>query len=334
MIDDTIIERLDKDLRKGAEKMNRDEARFLVDTYYNTQEQRIRLQGQLRSVHQGVDDAAEGLLDWLLAQNQTLEKQVAIALKHYALAHPVGQWATSMKGIGPVIAASLLAHIDIEKAQTAGCIWRYAGLDASVEWLSAQKAAAVVKEQTKGKPPTLEDVYILAEQLRRNPDSLERFATTDKDGEPMKLTNTTLTKAISRRPFNAELKTMCWKIGESFVKVSGKEDAYYGKVYLKRKAKETVANAKRAYKKQAKHVLETRNIGKTTATYKCLIDGKLSPAHIHARSKRYAVKLFLAHFHHVYFEWFHGEPPPKPYAIAVLGHKDFIKPPEPETIVT
>lgn len=330
MIDAKIIERLDKDLREGAKKLNRDEARFLVDTYYNTQEQRIRIQGQLRSVHQGVDDAPAGLLDWLLEQNMMLEKQVAAALKHYALAHPVGQWATGMKGVGPVIAASLLAHIDIEKAQTAGCIWRFAGLDATCEWFGAKQAAELVKEQTGGKTPTLEDLYMLAERHKRNPESLERFATTDKDGNPVTLTNTTLAKALSRRPFNADLKTLCWKIGESFVKVSGKDDAYYGKVYLKRKAKETVANGRRKFKKQAQHILDTTNIGKNTPTYKCLIDGKLSPAHIHARSKRYAVKLFLAHFHHVYYEWHHGTPPPKPYAIAILGHKDFVKPPETE----
>jgi len=57
------------------------------------------------------------------------------------------------------------------------------------------------------------------------------------------------------------------------------------------------------------------------------VPGKLPPAHIHARVKRWAVKLFLAHYHHVAWTLAIGAPPPKPYVIAVLGHADFIAPP-------
>jgi hypothetical protein len=53
----------------------------------------------------------------------------------------------------------------------------------------------------------------------------------------------------------------------------------------------------------------------------------LPPARIHRRAVRYAVKLFLAHYHHVAYEVEFGEPPPKPYVIEHLGHVDFIGPP-------
>ena len=39
-----------------------------------------------------------------------------------------------------------------------------------------------------------------------------------------------------RRPWNAELKVLCWKLGDSFVKVSNKEGALYGRIYRERKA--------------------------------------------------------------------------------------------------
>jgi hypothetical protein len=40
----------------------------------------------------------------------------------------------SLVGIGPVISAGMLAHLDVRLAQTAGHFWRFAGLDPSVRW--------------------------------------------------------------------------------------------------------------------------------------------------------------------------------------------------------
>jgi tetratricopeptide (TPR) repeat protein len=130
-----------------------------------------------------------------------------------------------------------------------------------------------------------------------------------------------------KRPWNANLKTLCWKIGESFVKVSGREDDFYGKLYLQRKAIEQERNEAGAFAGQAARKLERFKIGKSTDAYKAYSIGKLPPAHIHARAKRWAVKLFLAHYHHVAYVLLHGEQPPKPYVISILGHADMIMPP-------
>ena len=54
----------------------------------------------------------------------------------------------------------------------------------------------------------------------------------------------------------------------------------------------------------------------------------LPPAHIHARAKRYAVKLFLSHWHHVaYMIEYDGQEPPKPYILNQDGHTHFLAPP-------
>ena len=53
----------------------------------------------------------------------------------------------------------------------------------------------------------------------------------------------------------------------------------------------------------------------------------LPPAHVHARAKRYAVKLFLSHYQHVAWRNEFGEDPPKPYVIQHLGHADRMLPP-------
>jgi len=130
-----------------------------------------------------------------------------------------------------------------------------------------------------------------------------------------------------KRPWNADLKTLCWKIGESFKNVSGKPDAYYGQVYKKRKEFEIENNNAGHYADQAKVSLESKKWDKSTEAYKAYIAGRLPPARILLRAERYAVKLFIAHLHQVWFEHEFKKSPPNPYVIQFLGHVDFLPPP-------
>lgn len=253
------IHKLTKDERQASVTLGKDEARFLVDAYYQLQENRIRNDGQVRSMAK--DGEPHTVLRWLADMNRTLEEQIKAALDLYSASDPVGVWLRSQKGIGPVISAGLLAHLDITKAETAGAFWSFAGLDPSKTWEKGQK-----------------------------------------------------------RPWNAELKVLCWKAGESFVKVSGHDDATYGRFYKERKALEIERNERGDFTVQAAQVLERKKIGKDTDAYKAYIKGKLPPAHLHARATRYAVKLFLAHLHEVMYLQHFKRPPPLPYAIGILGH--------------
>ena len=131
----------------------------------------------------------------------------------------------------------------------------------------------------------------------------------------------------TKRPFNAKLKVLVWKIGESFVKVSNNDNDVYGHIYKERKELEDERNEAGQFSDQAERILTEKNIGKTTDAYKAYSQGKLPPAHIHARAKRYSAKLFLAHYHHVAYEAEHGTPPPKPYVIDHLKHAHYIAPP-------
>lgn len=262
------LRRLTRDLKDATATLTPREARYLVDLYYQIQDDRKRAASQMRAM--GTEEPHR-LIDWVFGNMDTFESDIKRALDRYSMSQKPGQWARSICGIGPVIAAGLLAHIDITKAPTVGHIWRFAGLDPTVKWGKGEK-----------------------------------------------------------RPWNAGLKVLCWKIGESFVKVSNPvlhPDDVYGQVYIARKEEEQARNESGALAEQAAAALTAKRIGKDTEAYKAYSVGKLPPAHIHARAKRYAVKLFLSHYHHVAYECEYGTPPPKPYILMQPGHVHFIKPP-------
>lgn len=261
------IRNLTKDERAAASTLGRDEARFLVDAYYTMQENRIRATAQVRALSQSGEPNA--VLQWLARMNLTLEQAIKVALDCYSASQPIGQWMRRQKGVGPVISAGLIAHLDIHKAKTAGAFWSFAGLDPSVRWEKGQK-----------------------------------------------------------RPWNADLKVLCWKLGESFVKVSNLEDAFYGRFYRRTKDELIARNERGEFAEAARMKLEQFKIGKDTEAYKHYSQGRLPPAHIHARARRVTVKLFLSHLHEVWWKLEFGTEPPKPFSIAILNHTHYIPPPE------
>lgn len=283
------IRALDADMKRAALSLGPREARYLVDTYYTMQEYRIAAAAQARALKANNEPNAALMFQW--EQMQTLERQAQLQLQRWAFAQTPGRWAQSIVGIGPVISAGLLAHINIRRCScdpyakmdpqpphecpgmtSVGKIWRFAGLDPTVRWGKGEKI-----------------------------------------------------------PWNAKLKTLCWKIGESFVKVSNHPEDIYGKVYQQRKVYEIERNTRGDYADQAAHSLETKNYSADTNAYKAYAEGKLPDARIHLRAKRYAVKLFLSHLHHVMYEDAFGVAPPKPYILTheVNGivHSDYIAPP-------
>ena len=132
-----------------------------------------------------------------------------------------------------------------------------------------------------------------------------------------------------KRPWNAKLKTLCWLAGESFVKVSTNENDIYGKIWRARKDLEIQRNEAGLLAEQAEKTLQEKRIGKETEAYKWYSKGMLPPARIHLRAQRYAVKLFLAHLHHVMYVSHYNVDPPKPYILDKQPyiHTHYIAPP-------
>lgn len=257
------IQRLSRDLRRAAISMSEQEARYLVDAYYIHQEGRKRLNNQITAMAGEPHD----IIKWQGSQAKTMEDQIKVALDVYSDNKIVGQWMKAHTGIGPVIAAGLLAHIDITKAPTVGHIWRFGGYDPTVKWEKKQK-----------------------------------------------------------RPWNAPLKTLFWKVGQSFMKFQNHPDCEYGKVYAQRWEFEKTRNEAGHNKERSAKILTEKNFDKKTEAYKAYSQGKLPPAHVNAQARRYAVKLFLSHLHYVWRFVETGELPPNPYAIGHMDHAHFIPP--------
>ncbi len=131
------LERLRKDIRDASIQLSPTEIRYLVDAYYQMQDDRKRDANQVLALTNSAEPHA--VIGWLQAQHALLEGELKKVLDAWSSGHPVGRWSKSIVGIGPVISSGLLANIDIEQAPTAGHIWRFAGLDPTSSWEKGQK---------------------------------------------------------------------------------------------------------------------------------------------------------------------------------------------------
>lgn len=131
------VQKLSRDLRAAAASLGVREARYFVNTYYDLQDYRIAAANQQRKLLEGEEPSE--FMTWLNANLETLERQIKVTLDKWSAAQPMGIWARNITGIGPVISAGLLSHIDIAKAPTVGHIWRFAGLDPTVKWKKGEK---------------------------------------------------------------------------------------------------------------------------------------------------------------------------------------------------
>ena len=264
-----------------------EEARLLIGLYFDFQRLRVATKNRTAKLMGGVrTDVVEATLRGI----RRLEAKVTAVLSAYAASTPWGQWALKVEGIGPMIAAALCAYVNPERFATVGKVWRYSGLDPTVKW-------------EKGKP----------------------------------------------RPYSPRMKQIAYYIGESFIRQPG---SYYHTLFKGRKEYEWRKNLRGELGQQAMAMLP-----RATEYQRYWIEGLVDPEYaaavargeassekpkllkrgesgfsmlppivIHARARRWVAKLFLAHFWEVRYWYQTGERPPKPYAIAHLGHVDYIPP--------
>ncbi len=316
--------RLSADMRRTAAKLGLPDARWLIDMYYVIQEDRKRSDNQERSSFESGEPCQ--LIEWINSGMGRFEGSIKACLGEFAAAYRVGKWMQSMYGFGPVISSAMLANFDIRKAPTVGHFWRFAGLDPSVKWLGKEGAKKLVREILgDDKTATEEHLVEAARRVNRKVENIRRLL---KDG---KLTRKSLTDALARRPWNAQLKSICcFRLGETLYKFHKRDECFYGKLMIAKKVELEEANAEKRFAVEARRKLAEGKIGKTTEAYKRLLEDRLPQGQIHDRARRWTVKLFVSHLHHVMYWDYFGCEPPHPYIFEHPNnglHAHLIEPP-------
>ena len=322
--------------KQSVSTVTKDQLVFLIDCYYQTQDFRKAVENQLRSISQGVD--GEGTkhplsLSWALANIKNQELQLKKLLDTYTDNNPVCKWAKSICGVGPIIAAGLWAYFDISKANHYNQYWSYAGLnDNNIKWLGKEAAEKITKEAyeyaglKRTDPISEKCIGFVANKTHREPRNIIRGVENHKKICKKKISDReALASYLAKPPYNKDLKTFCWNIGECFNRQSKKSKSLYGSLIVERKAYEHSRNLNGDYADQAAEILRSKNIQdkRTKTIYEA---GMLTDGHILARAKRYAVKMFIAHFFEASYLYTYGCMPKDPYPIEYLGHSDYVGP--------
>ncbi len=238
-------------------------ARFIVSDYYRTQELRKRADMQLRHLGEGAATELSHHLEYIGTTHAVMESQILRQLQVYAESKLIGRWMLKQVGVGPVISAGFLAHLDITMAPTAGSFWRFADIDPTVVWNKGEK-----------------------------------------------------------RPYCADVKQLCYHLGECVKRTSGR-DSFYGNLYKSRKKLLVDKNEAGAFAERAKiYRTQSNDVKKTLAT------GKLPDLNIDRQACNHVAKIFLSHLHGLMFWEHYKKPPPKPFSIAIMGHAHEIRIPD------
>ena len=137
-------------LKEDIIKLEPSEIRFIVDAYYQKQDDRKTKFHQIRAIEQG-GDVEYGhqltLLQWLANSSKNEEAQIKKLLDKWTSNNPIGRYLKDIVGIGPVFSAAMLAYFDVSKANYYGNFTSYAGLnDNNIKWLGSEKANKLVTE--------------------------------------------------------------------------------------------------------------------------------------------------------------------------------------------
>lgn len=248
--------------------------------------QEMRKRIDMQLRHQG----DKPLLSYTGDSFAVIEVQVCRVLERAASAHVAGRWLLSQHGIGPVISSGMLAHIDMEWEECTECLKKKSfGCECG-------KPFKTVVCETAGR--------------------VWRFAGLDPTSKWNK---------GERRPWNAQLKQICWHAGECFKRTSGSDKSFYGDIYRKRKEYEVQRNDTGGNAERAKTYKVSGDA--TEKTKKALASGKLPDGQLDRQATRYAVKMLLSHLHLVMFWDKYRKVSAKPFALSILGHAHEIVPP-------
>lgn len=224
------------------------------------------------------------------AVNELMRKQEAILVK--IAKQKIGElpiwteWLEKVRGVGPVFTAGLESWTDITKAEHASSLWKYAGFNVEHNvWrcLVCGHEIGHDKELFKMDGEGGVNCPNCPNRMRPIGESVRR-----RRGE--------------RANYNVRLKTLCFLIGESFVRQPADKSGY-----------------RRLYDKFREKYEGKPCSKKHTSPKEKVVDG-CTKAHRHRKALRLTIKVFLAHYY-----WMSrklaGLTVSDPFAYSELGHE-------------
>ena len=311
---------------KEIKSPTRNEIKMLVDLFYQIQHIRVALREQIRSIEGSDKDekSKKGksskkahimILDYCLKSMMIIENAIKKALDIISDNSEVGRWLKQITGIGPVLAAGLIAYFDVTKSSYATGFISYAGFNDNNRPFIGKVGAEQIVNEVIGNNKTITDemVAVIAERTQWKYMYIYDSAYDQKKG---KWSKEKIIKTCAKIPYNKELKVLMYKVGDSFIKVSGKQKSVYGRIFAQKKAEITAENEAGKYAEQAAEYLTKKNYNKEKEAYKAYIVGKLPAGQVNARARRYANKIFLSHLFEEMYRVEYKKVPPRYYTIA------------------
>jgi len=224
--------------------------------------------------------------------------------------YPIYEWIVAQRGLADVRAAGLIAYIEpIERFDSVSKLWTYSGFGVMDICQTCNKRVVDYNSRYQWIENTTKR---LMEQNEKKLTGKSSEKTLRAKAEKMLCScDKPDAKRIGQRKvagqianFSPNLKKQVFLCVDQFVKQGDFYKEYY------KECKENYMN-----RPDLKEEMESKKKGACKGT-----------AHIDAMARRKVAKMFLSH---LWTEWrtLEGLPVTDPYAISVLGHKDYIKPP-------
>lgn len=301
-----------KDVRIAAADMSIQEARMILKDYVNMQGVQQSTRAHVRLLKkQGTSNAA---LNFIANNTDYIRRyQFREILGIWGDQYPEARWAKSIRGIGPIIGAGLICHINFDKVNSSSSLAYRAGLTPDSRRMTMRAAdALIVRSMDLYGDTTLTDDHIkwICTQENLDFESFHKFCR--KKGKPYNWNK--LLIALRWPSYDPMLKKICIMMGNDFIK----HKSLYQDLYRARLKWEMDNDEAGLYKAAAAKQLKAYNFKPWKEPFKVYSTGHLPFPHLKERAKRYAEKIFLAHYYSVHHYIKSGKVPYDAYALDVL----------------
>jgi hypothetical protein len=336
--DETVVDgkqgKQDKKTKKSTDKFAGNEKtemlNTLVNNLYDIQKVRIAVENRNRAL---LDKNKELIFNDHASRMKKLEKDTVKEIGLEISKFKISEWMLGQRGIGPSLAGQTIAIIrDVGRFSNVSKLWAYSGMATMEvcmkcgkkvlrtpkreEWI-VRVAKRLEDQNAKKKVRDAEEAELIGlDAVVRDDDEEQDTNFTIKAKKMLCPCDNPKTKTVAQRrikgsiiDYNPKMKKLCRNMALSLIQYN----EFYGNLYNQYLAEYMARN----------NLLDNIN----TAKYKEAILEKIRTGKATKMARRKMVKIFLSH---LWVTWrkMEGLPVTKPYAFSVLGHSDYIEPPE------